>query len=147
MSGFEKHKILLIDDDPLIRRIVIKTLTAKGYQVLEASSGAEGLALALGNPPDLILLDLMMPGMDGFEVCTQLRQNSSTANVPVLMLTALDQTEAKVRGLQIGADDYVTKPFNLDELQTRIEAHLRRSERDLTRIPSRFCPAISPSIR
>lgn len=137
---FEKRKILLVDDDPLIRRIVTKTLTANGYQVLEASSGAEGLALARSQPPDLILLDLMMPGMDGFEVCAALRQDSLTVNVPVLMLTALDQTDAKVRGLQTGADDYITKPFNLDELITRIEAHLRRSERDLSANPLTILP-------
>jgi PleD family two-component response regulator len=150
MMTFEKRKILLVDDDPLIRRIVTKTLTANGYQVLEASSGAEGLALARSQPPDLILLDLMMPGMDGFEVCAALRQDSLTVNVPVLMLTALDQTDAKVRGLQTGADDYITKPFNLDELITRIEAHLRRSERDLSANPLTILPgniAIEQTIR
>ncbi|MCI0475883.1 MAG: response regulator [Anaerolineales bacterium] len=140
MPGFEQRAILLIDDDPLIRRIVTRALSATGYQVAEASSGTEGLALAFKNPPDLILLDVMMPGMDGFQVCAALRQNSLTANVPVLMLTALDQTDSKVRGLQTGADDYITKPFNLDELQTRIEAHLRRSERDLGANPLTILP-------
>ncbi|MEW5719746.1 MAG: response regulator [Chloroflexota bacterium] len=140
MTSLEKRKILLIDDDPLIRRIVTKTLTADGYQVQEAGSGVEGLALAQSQAPDLILLDLMMPGMDGFQVCAQLRQNSLTANVPILMLTALDQTEAKVRGLKTGADDYVTKPFNLDELQARIAIHLRRSERDLDANPLTTLP-------
>jgi PleD family two-component response regulator len=140
MTYLENSRILLIDDDPLIRRIVTKTLTAEGYQVQEAASGMEGLALAKSQPPDLILLDLMMPEMDGFQVCTQLRQNPQTANVPILMLTALDQTEAKVRGLKVGADDYVTKPFNLDELQTRIAAHLRRSERDLHANPLTTLP-------
>jgi PleD family two-component response regulator len=140
MPNPENRSILLIDDDPLIRRIVTRTLTAKGYHVAEASSGAEGLALALKNPPDLILLDVMMPGLDGFEVCAVLRQNSLTANTPVLMLTALDQTDSKVRGLQAGADDYITKPFNLDELQMRIEAHLRRSERDLGANPLTILP-------
>jgi len=93
---------------------------------------------------------LMMPGMDGFEVCAALRQDSLTVNVPVLMLTALDQTDAKVRGLQTGADDYITKPFNLDELITRIEAHLRRSERDLSANPLTILPgniAIEQTIR
>ena len=150
MTNSENPKILLIDDDPLIRRIVTKTLTAEGYQVQEAASGAEGLALAQSQPPDLVLLDLMMPGIDGFQVCAQLRQNPQTVNVPILMLTALDQTEDKVRGLQIGADDYVTKPFNLDELQTRIAAHLRRSERDLNANPLTSLPgniAIERTIR
>ena len=150
MAGSEKAKILLIDDDPLLRRIVTKTLTAEGYQVQEAASGAEGLALAQSHPPDLILLDLMMPGLDGFQVCDQLRQSPQTVHVPILMLTALDQTEAKVRGLQTGADDYVTKPFSLDELQTRIAAHLRRSERDLGANPLTILPgniAIERAIR
>ena len=150
MMSLEKRRILLIDDDPLIRRIVTKTLSADGYQVQEAGSGAEGLALAQNQPPDLILLDLMMPGMDGFQVCAQLRQNSLTANVPILMLTALDQTETKVRGLKVGADDYVTKPFNLDELQMRIAIHLRRSERDLNANPLTTLPgnvAIERTIR
>jgi len=150
MPSFEKRSILLIDDDPLIRRIVTRTLDAKGYQVAAASSGVEGLAMALKNPPDLILLDVMMPGMDGFDVCAALRQNSLTANVPVLMLTALDQTDSKVRGLQTGADDYITKPFNHAELLTRIEAHLRRSERDLGANPLTILPgniAIEQTLR
>jgi PleD family two-component response regulator len=150
MLDSEKYAILLIDDDPLIRRIVTRALDAKGYQVAEASSGAEGLALALKNHPDLILLDLMMPGMDGFQVCAALRQNSLTANVPVLMLTALDQMESKVRGLQTGADDYITKPFSIDELQTRVEAHLRRSKRDLGANPLTILPgnlAIEQTLR
>lgn len=136
----EQQSILIIDDDPLIRRIVTRTLDAKGYRAMEARSGAEGLQLALKDPPDLILLDLMMPGMDGFAVCTALRQNPTTTNIPILMLTALDQTDSKVRGLQTGADDYITKPFNMDELQMRIEAHLRRSERDLGANPLTILP-------
>jgi len=136
----EKHSILIIDDDPLIRRIVTRTLDAKGYKVSEARSGAEGLELAFQDPPDLILLDLMMPGMDGFAVCTALRQNPATTNIPILMLTALDQTDSKVRGLKTGADDYITKPFNIEELETRIQAHLRRSERDLGANPLTILP-------
>jgi len=136
----EKHSILIIDDDPLIRRIVTRTLDAKGYRVSEARSGAEGLELAFQDPPDLILLDLMMPGMDGFAVCTALRQNPATTNIPILMLTALDQTDSKVRGLKTGADDYITKPFNIEELETRIQAHLRRSERDLGANPLTILP-------
>ena len=135
-----KRTILVVDDDPLVRRIITKSLIAEGYEAMAASSGAEGLELARAHPPDLILLDLMMPGLDGYAVCDQLRQSYQTANVPVIMLTALDQTEAKVRGLKTGADDYITKPFDLEELQTRIGAHLRRSERDLGVNPLTLLP-------
>lgn len=136
----QPQSILIIDDDPLIRRIVTRTLDTKGYRVMEARSGAEGLEAAFQDPPDLILLDLMMPGLDGFAVCAALRQNPATTNIPILMLTALDQTDSKVRGLQTGADDYITKPFDMDELEMRIEAHLRRSERDLGANPLTILP-------
>jgi PleD family two-component response regulator len=135
-----KYTILIVDDDPLIRRIVNKALTAAGYQVVEASSGADALKLAQETPPNLILLDLMLPGMDGYEVCDRLRLNPHTTNIPIIMLTALDQTEAKVRGFRAGADDYLTIPFDIDELQTRVEAHLRRTERDIGTNPLTILP-------
>ncbi len=120
--------------------MVIKSLALEGYYVMEAASGIEALMLTHKTPPDLILLDLNMPGMDGFEVCKQLRQDSATVTVPVIMLTAQDQTESKVRGFQIGADDYLTKPFELDELTSRIQAHLRRSARDVGANPLTTLP-------
>ncbi len=132
--------ILLIDDDPLVRRIIGRALEAKGYRVTEASSGTEGLECARKNPPDLILLDLVMPGMDGFQVCAELRRHPLTTTIPIVMLTALDQTESLVHGFQTGADDYITKPFNMDELQMRVEAHLRRRERDLSANPLTALP-------
>ncbi len=131
----KKRRILLIDDDPLIRQLVARTLDDATYQVVEAASGLEGIALAMENPPDLILLDVMMPGMDGYEVCNHLRLHSATVNIPILMLTALDQIDSKVYGLRTGADDYITKPFDLRELRMRVEAHLRRSVRDLSASP------------
>jgi diguanylate cyclase (GGDEF)-like protein len=130
-TGQGKRRILLIDDDPLIRHLVVRTLTAENYTVAEAASGLEGIANAIANPPDLILLDVMMPGMDGYEVCNHLRQKPATINVPIIFLTALDQMDSKVLGLSTGADDYITKPFDVRELKTRVEIHLRRSERDL----------------
>ena len=130
-----KRRILLIDDDPLIRQLVMRTLNDATLQVIEAASGLEGIALAMAQPPDLVLLDVMMPGMDGYEVCNRLRQQSSTVNIPIIMLTALDQIDSKVLGLRTGADDYITKPFDMRELRTRIEIHLRRSVRDLTASP------------
>lgn len=140
MAEFTKPSILLIDDDPLVRRIIVRTLVAEGYRVTEAGSGTEGLELAFKNPPDLILLDLVMPGMDGFEVCAALRRNPATTNIPILMLTALDQIDSRLRGLQTGADDYITKPFNMEELRTRVLAHLRRRERDLSANPLTALP-------
>jgi diguanylate cyclase (GGDEF)-like protein len=130
-----KRRILLIDDDPLIRQLVVRALSDATLQVLEASSGLEGIAVATAHPPDLILLDVMMPGMDGYEVCNRLRQQSSTVNVPIIILTALDQIDSKIIGLRTGADDYMTKPFDMRELRMRVEAHLRRSIRDLTASP------------
>jgi len=130
-----KRRILLIDDDPVVRQIVVRALDGPTLQVIEAASGQEGLAKAIANPPHLILLDVMMPGMDGYEVCQHLRQNSMTVNVPIMMLTALDQIDSKVYGLRTGADDYMIKPFDLRELRMRVEAHLRRSLRDLSASP------------
>ncbi len=130
-----KRRILLIDDDPLIRQLVVRALSDDTLQIVEASSGLEGIALATAQPPDLILLDVMMPGMDGYEVCNRLRQLSSTVNVPIIILTALDQIDSKIVGLRTGADDYMTKPFDMRELRMRVEAHLRRSLRDLSASP------------
>lgn len=129
-----KRRLLLVDDDPLIRQLVIRALKAD-YLIDEAASGLEALAKVQLHPPDLVLLDLMMPGMDGYEVCQALRQNSTTATVPIIMLTALDQVDSKVQGFRTGADDYITKPFDLQELRTRVETHLRRSARDQSASP------------
>lgn len=137
-----KQKILVIDDDRLIRHVICHTLETD-YEVVQASSGMEGLTLAQNRPPDLVLLDVMMPGMDGYEVCQRLRAQAAMLNTPVIMLTALDQVDAKIRGLNVGADDYLTKPFNLDELKTRVQAHLRRSARDLNASPLTFLPGNS----
>ncbi|MBI5301645.1 MAG: response regulator [Chloroflexi bacterium] len=134
-----KQKILVVDDDRLIRHVISHFLETD-YLVMQASSGLEGLALAQNHTPDLILLDVMLPGMDGYEVCRRLRGLSGTTNTPVIMLTALDQVDAKIRGLNAGADDYLTKPFNLDELKSRVQAHLRRSARDLSASPLTFLP-------
>lgn len=129
------YRILVIDDDPLIRQLVIRILADANYQVAEASSGIEGLAKADSFRPNLILLDLMMPGMDGYEVCKRMRQLPATANVPIVILTALDQLDEKVHGFRVGADDYITKPIDSRELFLRIDAHLRRSVRELGSSP------------
>ncbi len=134
-AGQDKRRVLVIDDDPLIRQLVVRTLTDPTLEIAEAASGLEGITLAAANPPDLILLDVMMPGMDGYEVCNRLRQQTATVNVPIIMLTALDQVDSKVLGLRTGADDYMTKPFDMRELRMRVEAHLRRRLRDLSASP------------
>jgi two-component system KDP operon response regulator KdpE len=119
-----KRLILVIDDEPEIIRLVRAVLQAEGYAVITGATGEEALAQLEDTQPDLDLLDLMMPGMDGFETLRPIR---ATSNVPVIMLTARAGDADKVRGLQSGADDYLTKPFNPDVLTARVAAVLRRT--------------------
>lgn len=121
----QQPKILLIDDDPLIRQFIVRILEPL-YLVIQAENGIRGIELAKSVAPDVILLDVMMPGMDGYEVCQQLRSLEITSKTPIILLTALDQIDAKIHGLQVGADDYMTKPFDTRELQIRIQVQLRR---------------------
>ncbi|MBV9100626.1 MAG: response regulator transcription factor [Candidatus Dormibacteraeota bacterium] len=123
-SGAQK-RILVVEDEGAIRQTLRYNLTREGYQVSEASTGTSALSAARREHPDLILLDLMLPELNGLEVCRVLRQEMST---PILILTAKGTELDKVVGLQIGADDYVTKPFSLNELLARVSALLRRSE-------------------
>ncbi|MGF7174701.1 response regulator transcription factor [Azospirillum doebereinerae] len=116
-------KILLIDDDPHIRDIVRFALAREGFAVVEAGDGAQGLALAQGETPDLILLDITMPELDGTEVCRQLRR---TSRVPIIFLSSRDDEIDRILGLELGGDDYVTKPFSPRELVARVKAVLRR---------------------
>lgn len=124
--------ILVIDDDPTIREVVSRYLRRDGHEVLERSNGVDGLAAALSEHPDLVVLDLMMPGLDGLAVCRELRRHSV---VPVIMLTALGEETDRVAGLEYGADDYVTKPFSPRELALRVAGVLRRSLHDRTPAP------------
>jgi DNA-binding response OmpR family regulator len=116
--------ILIIDDDETLTKMLAKWLHAKGYDIQIAASGREGLEKARNSSPDLVVLDVMMPEMDGFETCNRLREFS---NVPVLMLTAKTTEEDLIRGFQNGADDYVKKPFSFMELELRISAILKRA--------------------
>ncbi len=118
-------RILIIEDDEAILAFLRRGLGLEGYEVETAETGQKGLALAGGNRPDLVVLDWMLPGMDGLEVCKRLR---ATGKVPILMLTAKDSVSDRVLGLDAGADDYMVKPFNLDELLARIRALLRRTQ-------------------
>ncbi len=125
-----KQTILVIEDDPSIRFGLEDTLRAKGYTVLAAGRGDQGLALAGEHRPDLIVLDIMLPDIDGFEVCRRLKSSrDGLAATPVIMLTARGAELDRVRGLELGADDYVTKPFSLMELLARVGAVLRRAGR------------------
>ena len=119
-------RILIVEDEKNIVDILSFNLTREGYETLEAYDGQAGLQLALEQNPDLILLDLMLPKMDGFDVCRNLRkENRST---PVIMLTAREEETDKVLGLELGADDYITKPFSMRELLARVKANIRRNE-------------------
>lgn len=120
-------RILVIDDDTAIAELIKVNLDLLGHQVTTANDGIKGLALAQQNRPDLIVLDVMMPDLDGFTVCQRLRQNTATNGIPILMLTALGMTKDKVKGFDSGADDYLTKPFEIPELQVRVRALLRRA--------------------
>jgi len=116
-------RILVVDDDRKIGSLLRRALAAEGYTVEVAANGVEGLQAAQDRPPELVILDVMMPGLDGIEVCRRLRANSS---LPILMLTAKDEVRDRVIGLDAGADDYLVKPFDLEELLARVRAQLRR---------------------
>lgn len=120
------RKILVVEDEPAIREGIKDTLELEDYEVLTACDGQEGLKLALSSDPDLVLLDVMMPKLSGFDVLRKLRENRIRGGI--IMLTAKKAEEDKVRGLKLGADDYVTKPFSVVELVARVQAVLRRTE-------------------
>lgn len=122
-----RQKILIVDDEMATLRPLKRALEAEDYTVLEACDGYEAIEKSKAEMPELIILDLMLPGMDGIEVCSRLKKDARTEKIPVIMLTAKDEVRNKVKGLEIGADDYVAKPFNLNELKARIKSVLRRS--------------------
>jgi DNA-binding response OmpR family regulator len=120
--------ILVIEDDEIVARTIERSLRGNEFRVLVASSGVEGLKAARANVPDLVILDVIMPGMDGYTVCREMRLDIRLANVPVLFLTAKIKDEDKITGFKVGADDYLCKPFNIDELTMRVRAILRRTK-------------------
>ena len=119
-------KILIVEDEKNIVDILSFNLSREGYDTLEAYDGETGLRLALEENPDLILLDLMLPKMDGFDVCRSVRERNRST--PIIMLTAREEERGKVLGLELGADDYITKPFSMRELLARVKANIRRTE-------------------
>ena len=121
------NKILVIDDDLAINELIKVNLELAGYQVVQAFDGVKGFALAKQELPSLVVLDVMMPEVDGFTVAQRIRKHGETADVPILMLTALSQINDKVKGFDIGVDDYLVKPFEMDELLVRVRALLKRT--------------------
>lgn len=119
--------ILVIDDDELVSRTLQRALKLYNYQVMVANSGTEGLHVARRHRPDLLVLDIVMPGTDGYQVCRQVRGDPLLKDVPILFLTAKSKDEDKIEGFRAGGDDYLAKPFNMQELQLRIRAILRRA--------------------
>src|SRR6266542_4080748 len=117
--------ILIVDDEASGQATLEGLLLSQGYQLVFASSGGEALAKAAERPPDLILLDVMMPGMDGFEVCRRLRAEPILAEVPIVLVTALDDRASRLRGIEAGADDFITKPFDRTELRARVRTITR----------------------
>jgi two-component system phosphate regulon response regulator PhoB len=122
------HKILIVEDEHDIAELIAFNLRRAGYEVVMAHDGIEGTMVAMRERPSLIVLDLMLPGRDGFGVFRELRRDARTVNIPVIMLTARAQTEDRIQGLEVGADDYLTKPFSPKELLLRIQAILKRSD-------------------
>lgn len=124
MKFEKKKKILVVDDEPHIVNLVRLTLSGEKYEVYSAYSGQEALRLAQQIRPDLILLDIMMPNMDGYQVCEELRKDKRTANVPIMILSAKSQLVDKFKSINVGADDYVVKPFDPDELIKRVKVNI-----------------------
>src|ERR1700687_1770800 len=125
MMPAKNTTLVAADDDPGLLRLMARNLQLEGFDVLAASDGQQALELIENHAPDLVILDVMMPKVDGFTVCSRVREFSA---VPIIIVTARGQDQDKVRGLDLGADDYLTKPFSVDELLARVRAVLRRSQ-------------------
>lgn len=127
LSPDRPPKLLLVDDEEEVRASVGEYLTSEGYEVVEAEDGEEALAKSFTEKPDLVLLDLRLPKLDGYQVCQTLKGNPITSVIPIIMLTALNATSQKVKGIEYGADDYIEKPFDLEELGARVKMVMRRA--------------------
>ncbi len=130
MTDQHHHRILLIEDDYDVAEMLLMYFRAQGHDVHHADTGSGGVELARHIIPHVILLDVMLPDMDGYDTCLELRSKSLTRYIPILFLTQRDERAAKVKGLELGADDYVTKPFDIDELRLRVQGSIRRATRE-----------------
>lgn len=117
-------KIVVIEDDPLIQKLISQTLRREGYEVVTANDGSAGLRTVMETNPNLVVLDISMPGLDGYQVCQHLRSDPATANLPIIMVTAMARPADQRRGFETGADDYLPKPFALADLVTRVQSLL-----------------------
>ncbi len=130
MTDQHQHRILVIEDDYDVAEMLLMYFQAQGYDVHHADTGSGGIELARRIIPHVTLLDVMLPDMDGYDTCIELRSKSLTRYIPILFLTQRDERTAKVKGLELGADDYVTKPFDVDELRLRVQGAIRRATRE-----------------
>lgn len=151
------NKILVIDDDSAINELIKVNLELCGYKVIQAFDGTTGFAMCKQELPSCVILDVMMPEVDGFTVAQRIRKNAGTSEIPILMLTALSQVSNKVNGFNIGVDDYLVKPFDMEELQVRVRALLKRSRQipesastrdlltlgEITLLPETYCVKIN----
>jgi DNA-binding response OmpR family regulator len=135
-----KKRLLVVEDDNDVAEMLVVYFSSQGYEVLHALTGKDGVNLARSRFPNLILLDVMLPDIDGFDVCKTLRTTTLTKSIPTIFLTQRDGRSDKVAGLELGADDYVTKPFDVEELRLRVQASLRRSTRELLHDPRTGLP-------
>lgn len=122
-----QYKILIVDDEEHIQELIKFNLENNGYKAICCDNGIDALELAKSEKPDLILLDVMLPGIDGYDVCKEIRKDNSISNMPIIMITAKSEELDKILGLELGADDYITKPFSIRELLARVKAVLRRT--------------------
>lgn len=136
-----KNRLLLIEDDFDVAEMLLLYFEAMDYEVLHSDTGKEGIEIARTKFPNLILLDVMLPDMNGYEVCYKLRNMSMTKYIPTLFLTQKDERASKVKGLELGADDYITKPFDIDELRLRVEGAIRRATRENLHEPRTGLPS------
>lgn len=125
-----KKRLLVIEDDVDVAEMLVVYFSGQGYDVLNATSGADGISMARAKFPNLILLDIMLPDMDGFDICKALRTTPLTKYIPIIFLTQRDARADKVAGLELGADDYITKPFDVEELRLRVQGSLKRASRE-----------------
>jgi two-component system cell cycle response regulator len=125
-NGIEtmKPKVLIVDDEP-INIELLEGYLSKDYDILKAHDGNKAIIIVEANPPDIILLDIMMPGMNGYEVCKKLKDDPKTVHIPIVMVTALHETKDRKEAIEAGADDFISKPFDISELTVRVKSHLR----------------------